>query len=52
MKKSTKKLVLRSQTLRTLSDIDLAGVAGGNDSGDINCPTGALAPVPAPAANK
>jgi hypothetical protein len=47
MKKSTKKLVLRGQTLRTLSDIDLAAVAGGNDSGDIYCPTG-LAPGPAP----
>jgi hypothetical protein len=52
MKKPTKKLVLRSQTVRTLSDIDLTAVAGGADSGDIYCPTSGLAPGPAPAANK
>lgn len=53
MKKSTKKLVLRSQTVRTLSDVDLVGVAGGADSGDIYCPTvSTFAPAPAPAATK
>jgi hypothetical protein len=53
MKKSTKKLVLRSQTVRTLSDIELIAVAGGADSGDIYCPT-TFAPAPelVPAANK
>lgn len=38
MKKTPRKLVLRGQTLRVLTDIDLDRVAGGLDSGDLQCP--------------
>jgi hypothetical protein len=34
MKKASRNLLLRSETLRTLATMDLARVAGGNDSGD------------------
>jgi hypothetical protein len=37
MKRSMQKLVLRSETLRTLSNMDLARVAGGAQSGDKQC---------------
>jgi hypothetical protein len=38
MKKTSRKLVLRSQTLRVLDNIDLAHAVGGLDSGDVRCP--------------
>jgi hypothetical protein len=40
MKKTSRKLVLRSQTLRVLHDVDLTRAVGGLDSGDASCPTG------------
>jgi hypothetical protein len=40
MKKTSRKLVLRSQTLRVLHDVDLTRAVGGLDSGDAICPTG------------
>ena len=48
MKKSTRKLVLRSETLRALVNIDLARAVGGADadvfdSGAKQCPNQALA---------
>jgi len=47
MKKTPRKLVLRSQTLRVLVDLDLAHAAGGLGSGNAPCPalvdTGAAA---------
>jgi hypothetical protein len=38
MKKPPRKLVLRTQTLRTLANIDLAFAVGGLDSGNVRCP--------------
>jgi hypothetical protein len=38
MKKTPQKLVLRSETLRTLAHMDLARAVGGVDSGDKPCP--------------
>ena len=38
MKKTSRKLVLRSQTLRVLADIDLTRAVGGLDSGNMQCP--------------
>jgi hypothetical protein len=38
MKKTPQKLVLRSETLRTLANMDLARAVGGFDSGDVQCP--------------
>jgi hypothetical protein len=38
MKKTPRKLVLRSETLRTLANMDLARVVGGLDSGAAPCP--------------
>jgi hypothetical protein len=40
MKKASRKLVLRSQTLRVLENIDLGRAVGGLDSGAAACPTG------------
>lgn len=40
MKKTSRKLVLRGQTLRALDNVDLARAVGGLDSGDAACPTG------------
>jgi hypothetical protein len=37
MKKTSRKLVLRSQTLRVLADIDLTRAVGGFDSGNGQC---------------
>jgi len=37
MKKTPPKLVLRSETLRTLANMDLARAVGGFDSGGIQC---------------
>jgi hypothetical protein len=37
-KKTPRKLVLRSQTLRVLADLDLSRALGGFDSGDAQCP--------------
>jgi len=37
MKKTPRKLVLRSQTLRMLANIDLARAAGGLDSDSAQC---------------
>jgi len=37
-KKSPRKLVLRSQTLRVLADLDLSRAVGGFDSGNAPCP--------------
>ena len=37
MKKTPRKLVLRSETLRTLPNVDLAHVIGGFDSGAEQC---------------
>jgi hypothetical protein len=55
MKKTSRKLVLRGQTLRALDSIDLARAVGGldsdvrcpaaADSGDAACPTGHAAAV-------
>jgi hypothetical protein len=41
MKKTSRKLVLRSQTLRVLADIDLTRAAGGLDSAKGQCPIAA-----------
>jgi hypothetical protein len=38
MKKTPRKLVLRSETLRTLADLDLSRAVGGLDSGVATCP--------------
>jgi hypothetical protein len=38
MKKASRNLVLRSETLRTLANMDLSHVAGGDDSGAKQCP--------------
>jgi len=38
MKKTPKKLVLRSETLRTLAKLDLARAIGGVNSGAAPCP--------------
>jgi hypothetical protein len=38
MKKTPRKLVLRSQTLRALADVDLTGAVGGLNSGNAQCP--------------
>ena len=38
MKKASRNLVLRSETLRTLASIDLVSVAGGGESSDKQCP--------------
>ena len=38
MKKIPRKLVLRSQTLRVLADIDLTRAVGGLDSQNVQCP--------------
>ncbi len=50
MKKPTTKLVVRRETLRAMSNMDLARVVGGDvvmlfDSGDKNCPA-LVAPRP------
>jgi len=37
MKKTLRKLVLRSETLRMLADTALARVVGGIESGDVQC---------------
>jgi hypothetical protein len=37
-KKHPRKLVLRSQTLRVLADLDLLQAIGGADSGNAPCP--------------
>jgi hypothetical protein len=37
MKKTPRKLVLRSETLRTLNNMDLARAVGGIDSGNAQC---------------
>lgn len=37
MKKTTRKLVLCSQTLRVLANVDLARAVGGLDSGNVQC---------------
>jgi len=37
MKKTPRKFVLRSETLRTLPNMDLVRVGGGNDSGANQC---------------
>lgn len=37
MKKTPRRLVLRSETLRALANVDLSVVLGG-DSGDVQCP--------------
>jgi hypothetical protein len=53
MKETPRKLVLRSETLRTLTNMDLVRAVGGFDSGaeqcpavldtgDVNCATGAV----------
>ena len=38
MKRTPRKLVLRSETLRTLANMDLMLAVGGNDSGAEPCP--------------
>ncbi len=38
MKKTPRKLVLRSQTVRALTDIDLTHALGGLNSGNPTCP--------------
>jgi hypothetical protein len=38
MKKTPRKLVLCSETLRTLANMDLTRVVGGFDSGEFQCP--------------
>ncbi|TMQ07328.1 MAG: hypothetical protein E6J90_22800 [Deltaproteobacteria bacterium] len=38
LQKAPRKLVLQSQTLRVLADIDLAQAVGGLDSGNVQCP--------------
>jgi hypothetical protein len=38
MKKTPRKLVLRSETLRTLANMDLMRAVGGVDSGAEQCP--------------
>lgn len=38
MKKASRKLVLRSETVRTLANIELARAVGGFDSGKVQCP--------------
>lgn len=38
MKKTSRKLVLRGQTLRVLADIDLTRAVGGLDSANGQCP--------------
>lgn len=38
MKKTSRKLMLRSQTVRMLADLDLARAVGGLDSGNVRCP--------------
>ena len=38
MKKTARKLVLRSETLRTLADLDLSRAVGGFDSAAAPCP--------------
>lgn len=50
MKKTSRKLVLRGQTLRALDNIGLARALGGLDSGDAACPTGHAAADSGPAA--
>ena len=42
MKKSTRKPVLRSETLRTLANMDLSPAVGGFDSGAKQCPVVAI----------
>lgn len=37
-KKTPRRLILRSQTLRVLADIDLSQAVGGFDSGNAPCP--------------
>jgi hypothetical protein len=56
MKKVTRKLVVRSETVRTLDNIDLMCARGGGDPANaagtdrtqsgINCPAQAAVPVP------
>ena len=41
MKKTPRKLVLRSQTLRVLHNVDLTRAVGGLDSGVAACPAAA-----------
>jgi hypothetical protein len=38
MKKTPQKLVLRTETLRALANIDLARAVGGLNSGAVQCP--------------
>jgi len=45
MKKASRNLVLRGETLRTLADTDLSRVAGGNDSNLKQCPMGIVVPM-------
>jgi len=42
MKKTPRRLVLRSETLRTLANLDLARAVGGVDSGAATCPHQAI----------
>lgn len=41
MKKTPRKLVLRSETFRTLNNTDLSRAVGGFDSGAVQCPVAA-----------
>jgi hypothetical protein len=43
MKKASRNLVLRSETLRTLANMELARAVGGADSGDKQCPAAVAA---------
>jgi hypothetical protein len=43
MKKANRNLLLRSETLRTLANMELARAIGGIDSGDFQCPAVAAA---------
>lgn len=45
MKKPTRKVVLRRETIRVLTNVDLAHSVGGADSGDA-CPIRALVATP------
>jgi hypothetical protein len=38
MKKNPRKLAVRSETVRTLANMDLARAVGGFESGDFQCP--------------
>jgi hypothetical protein len=49
MKKTSRKLVIRSETIRALNNIDLMRVRGGGDDGTqsgINCVAQAAPPMP------